>query len=748
MTDIFKDVNGVGHSVGRQLEARLAGDTDSFRTVVINDGSGEVILRTKGGMPEVTKTATPSAYKKPGKTPARSFVFRKLSDALPSVGRVAKRLGSTMKVIHPNYSIQGVTGYCVGKVRTKNTKYAEVKYNDVYRLSGTKFSINDGAVSTPAFNWVQGWQPGYIPYVVRNAYGKYQQFAGGAPGDRTTLYVGTTTGVSSIANGMPMGEVSFDRTYFDSAYDAGLHCSTDGVFTLCGGKIELGRSYWSLPGHIDRRVSFVRRITISTSSITATFNPPYLQSNEGAVTALLYDTLVPGEPPPAQLRPDLEAILCTSPVVDINYKGATEVPMSRAVSASIVSVNPDGSVQLNLTSSGGAVTNFTVGRNPPLRAKPNIVISGVRTERFSEGAPLEIEATYTVNASSSSELTVDNVWLYDPTTGPNNARQMFQGSKLDYLGGSCTNTVSYKLVADPAMLIMEGTATKNIAPGSGSASYSKIIGWEEMAVNTTFTTSLAQAEATISGYAGVAYYRYTYSGENYSREPQETTTVDYTTRDFIFCDPDEKVYVYLEVNVNPVINAKYVVSFRGVKTDFPITTNMSLSSLAVQGLTDMWYSHRFISDNGTFDHDVSDPNIRVPHVHCAAPPPFICAPFTSQNNCPYIAYTTKEEELRGATPEIYVDFSVTPCRPLYWSGNASSKYAGNVKFLALQLNLIAFNMTDHTYGYYIDEMFPWNDVTGAATPFRIQMANNVAGPWQGQLGTPFVDGEQLEITRT
>lgn len=750
----FQDRDNAGKTISGKLMSKVEDSANDYRTVVISDGDTTTMLKTKGGMPEVTQTKKKAVLS--SIEPKRSFVFRTHAAPRPTTGRIAKRNGTGMKTVLNAYSPIGEkVSYFVLPTATAFPGYDGVVYNDVCRLSGNNFTMNKGDVTLPAFDWVLNDQSSAVPYVVKNALGAYQQLAGGTPGDRTTLFVGTQNGVYSISNadGNPLGEVTFDRTNLSAAYDAGLYCSKDGVFTLCGGKLELGHTSASYPsGH--PLSSFVRGVTVAKSTITASFESPYIENSGTSETTIVYDAYPPLTPtaPPGE-------VAWSGPVADTRYSGNLTIPAIKSVIATIVEDLGNGNARVQLSTAGGQTHYFDVDHSTPgIPTKPAITVSSTETERFNEGSPFAVDIIYTVNGFSSISVQQDLVTLSFPNlsslttfvSGPS-----ARGVISDHLGGELVVTSVSRLVSDPNMVLAEGVASATIQPGPIRRLYQVISSSTEPNFFSEITIPMNDALTLVSHnndpvLGGSRLYSHTYAPlVDTSHTLQTERTFSYTTRDFIFCDPDEQVYVYFEVRVDSVINAKYVVSFRGVKTDFVVTKDIALSS--VTNLTSIWSGGRQISVTGGHGGSITGGyNHPAPPVaQCAPPPPLICAPFTTQANCPYIAYTTKAEELRGVTPEIYVDFNVRPVRPLGWTGNSSSKYDGVVDFLAIQFNHMAVNMIPHDVNsQYLDSVFPWDTVTGGPAPFRIQMANNVAGPWQSKLGTPFVDGTQLEITRT
>ena len=221
----------------------------------------------------------------------------------------------------------------------------------------------------------------------------------------------------------------------------------------------------------------------------------------------------------------------------------------------------------------------------------------------------------------------------------------------------------------------------------------------------------------------------------------DTTAITITSRDYVYADIDEGVFIYLETTAERAIyiedlkqtlamlagenaaadsdihsfHAKFVFSFRGADFVFgevgPVNTHPS----------------------GVMPNPVGTEYVfsQVPRV--PTPTPVFCPPYTQQGNCPYIAYTTRDEEAAGATPEVYVDFSVLPVF------QTMNDVDGVVQFPAYQASL-SYGLMAQAPDVWLNELFP--------KPARIQFCNGVEGPWQTQLGKGFeTPAVKVEITR-
>ncbi len=105
-----------------------------------------------------------------------------------------------------------------------------------------------------------------------------------------------------------------------------------------------------------------------------------------------------------------------------------------------------------------------------------------------------------------------------------------------------------------------------------------------------------------------------------------------------------------------------------------------------------------------------------------------CPVYGSQNSCPFIAYTTELEEAGGATPEIYVDFSLKPSMVSYSGALISDR----VEFACPRI-LLECNAPFLKAAIFHDDYF------------RVQFANGKKGPWADSIG--FSGNPKLDISR-
>lgn len=234
-----------------------------------------------------------------------------------------------------------------------------------------------------------------------------------------------------------------------------------------------------------------------------------------------------------------------------------------------------------------------------------------------------------------------------------------------------------------------------------------------------------------------------------------TNTIAYAgyARDYIYADIDEDVFLTFEVEATQ--SRSFSLSLGGDGYPACVGT-MGAGTLKVQYVLSVRGTKHFFVvydgpgeayDTALYAGEPTRKLIRVAAPHICQAPNF--APrFSSQGNCPFIAYTTKEEQAAGATPEIYLDMALVP-RPYMTSTPPSTL---TIEFVPLQCHWVAAGVLwDHPISSLnvVDDIASAsiNGLFGVDVPFRVQFANGVKGPWQSQLGEGFTGNPSMEITR-
>lgn len=297
----------------------------------------------------------------------------------------------------------------------------------------------------------------------------------------------------------------------------------------------------------------------------------------------------------------------------------------------------------------------------------------------------------------------------------------------------------------------------------------------ETGTNTTSTTLKLEIKdfAVLLDYAS----EYMHSGQlYYGRPPLGGTMYGRTvaiTKDYIYCDRDEEVYLTFEGTVTAqfdthgnapgLVEAKYVLSVRGEEHTFNVTVGSLYSGLVADsgGGTASTQSF-FLRQRDAVDSVAY--NYGFWYDTAFKPAPDFNPLFCSQSACPFIAYTTKAEEAAGAIPEFYLDMRLIPRR--YTSIGDKGTKTPALTFIPTQFNRVFYHLICglNTYspgtlptsyeltlnGRFVSDgkaYDPWEDfmfVEGT----RIQFSNGIVGPWAHKLGAKFTDENKFtDISR-
>lgn len=637
-----QDRDNAGKQTAKRLKSRIGGDVSGFRTVIEkNLATGEeVMLRTKGGMPEVTV--------KPGKKVElpedRTFVFRAIG---ATTGVIANRKGDGMAVIVPSFRLQGRSSSSVGNVGKSARKWRDVWRLDQTPRRGINESLPGGKTTfqingkdNPATELIYvadyGWSA--IPYLA-TLDGSYAKNPIGDTA-RSLLFVGVSDAsthavVSLKTDGTELERVTVPTSWWNDGSTCGLRATPDGCFYIYGGRIF---------------------------------------DNDGTVS-FYYDTLYSVNMSWAKVR------------------ASTVAPF------------------LSVVASGSHTVQNMVAY--PLRhSDPTDPLSTT-------------QLTFSTNGSGGAIYHTDRTYQDYGYAGTDTPIAFSYMAHID----AWTNESTFNGDA-----VTEGRMTiRGVVPAGE-------VGQDE----------ISPGEKTLLWYK-------TFNEENRSHGRRLTTT-NASSVDYIYADFDEGVFLSLEsymwgreswvtdsaYSIDGGCTIQWVLEIRGTRHVFPHHVAMPLLDTPINPASPTmpcvplhFSMHHYGEGWRTF--------AGFTYVFGGLwPVPMINAPFMSQANCPYIAYTTRAEEAAGATPEFYLDIEISPKR--YYL--TAADYGGSPRCHQFVSLFMFFLQT-----YNSIDLIPirnadlWDVIFPPNNPMRIQFCNGVKGPWADKLGSNYANNPKMEITR-
>ncbi len=717
MTDypFDQDRDNAGKTVAKRLKDRIGGDTSSFRTVIEKDiATGDVtMLRTKGGMPEITKTRPGKKEQEVGE---RTFVF-KIFGAASAV--IANKAGAGLDRIGAPF-LTGPASYFVAAWK----KVAKIKWMDVIRLDNPD-SVGDGdvilnhAAFTEQDKTLSTYSPSGVPYVHRVS-GLYAA-SNPSAATQSLLHIGLMSnagrGVTTIlktGGEGPTVQIS-DHTIPRIGYSANVRAKPDGTFLFYGGNVSF---------NIYDNLLFVA--TTTWSRIKTQEAAPYVvEEDHGAMGTTLL-----GEP----------AVTMTFPE---GYSGASGL------------VNYPGPLPIASTVLHPPLIPGSFVRKATLHSLQNYgqhTVTEIDDYAY-VGSDIQMKFSSSVDIQNFSHRnaydTGVQVYLTYDFINPQSPFNPMSLVSLDDNGGNAYIIIEYDAVIKYS-LTTAIPASKKLTD----------VTWSRRASTRVWPIGAWCAGTDTDGSARASGC----SMPANTHDRFDITELNVSTVDYLYADLDEDIYITLESSIYRFVqgaapgdwqpaeqhdlygySARYVVSIRGVETEFPIVFTLP------HNFGRPWAKQRGIGANG---YQVGSvwyyPDIGVYHMGYK-PTPIFNPAYMGQGNCPFIAYTTKAEEAQGVSPEFYLDMTVFLNR---WGSNPQSadgdRYGSVVVYTPMQFIKAYYQFiqieTDGTIAQnptaWEDHLFP----TGRDT-YRLQLCNGVKGPWAEKLGSDFSGNPQLDISR-
>lgn len=699
-------------NVGKGTESRMigrVGGADTIRKDYCTEPDGTVtMLVTRSGFPEfISKTSPEGATN-------RTFVFNRLGE---KTGVVANRSGGGLKAIG-SVKVGTTCGYSI----CSNVVHHPKKWFDIARLGDEKIAYNGVAMGClHEVEFLRSRPP--LFFAVKS----------GPSAVANTLEEKWEVAAFNRSGGIINSVTSDDSGGFRSDYSAGPSADPNGVFTF----------YWATVPGVDTYTWRHRTVKLTSEGVTAvagqsgTVNTKVSPEVTGSTTANTYSYTY------SRPKYTRNAVSGYVDIVVDEYTYSRPVLRSYSDGATLLYGEHSVSFEDKLVSATKVVTMYD---QTPVQITLNANLYGSEnsTNTYNTGSAqsLPIKVQRDVNyRNTQCTVTLSTVF------GPPLFSYRFTNDLTTDKPNPPHPNIFFTTPSDGEYVYPYSTydigygewCYLHETPASREHCFSTLA--RQNAYRTEqLTLHVAQFNAmNINAIVGGPFKEGFL--DNSPSHYYDTTTVSISSRDYVYADIGEDVFIYLEITAERTIYiedlkqtlamlaggnaaadidtctliAKLVLSFRGEKYTF-----------GEVGPVDTHPAPIAPNPGGTMDYVFS----QIPRVPSVTP--VFCPPYTQQGNCPYIAYTTKAEEVAGAVPEVYVDFSILPVFQTFEDSE------GVVQFPAIQASL-AYGLMSQTPDAWKNALFP--------KPIRVQFCNGTEGPWQEKIGDAFESGANVEISR-
>jgi len=766
-----------GDAQGASIERKMldaVGGMNTIRTqlMIAPDGS-ETLLKTGGGLARFINEPVKPEEPEPA-VPKRTFVFSRVAGMASAT--IANRNNSSLKVVKRGMQVNQDVSYFVHSYKT-DTK---VKWGDVYRLDAHTPKLNGKSTTPdsvayigPTSEWPQPATTPSLPY--RFQIPSTTTLSAG----RTGIFLGTTEcqeRVDYFDVYLPkVSQVKADGSIIDTvsitggpAWAAdmatGVRCDKNGKYSfawMVGGindpsitssYAEVTTGINAAPSITKHETNTVQNTGFSLSLSTTKSDPVHSERVVGQYYAAMRRRLV--YPPPW----DFNVYGWRAWAIEIFYPNETFDAFASSIKRTI-SRTLSGALQLQqhykdspylLDVSGRCDGVESVvdemGYVPPEKMYDkfyrNDSGSELRISRNSTStivakfpAPIcGVREVYSAELVNSTTLSLNGLkkitsiwWNYDaypmPIIAP--AGDYWVNNEYDYNGTS-------------RAIVEAGIAQQN-----------------EQAKETDEMLKYYGPPDIPGVFCHVEYEP--------DRAPTRTDSYVLTVKavDFVFSDPENGVAVYME----SLLTATFYYSKSG---GFPniyelpdvwnkVTSELKIDFVVKHQHGEFVHTHLdkpthipefawgFFSNPGDEDQENIFSGVHIPPLTTPAFNPI----YMNQGKCPWIGYTTHEEEAgidgkEPATPEFYIDMKLAP-KPTGTTeiGNSygPALYADVTTFTAHQLaalvrNYLAVNAPPE---YWSNHLFP--------SPVKIRFSYGIPNPWVDAIGAPFSENDHVTISR-
>lgn len=730
----------------RALAAGVGLTTRRNKVLPLADDDTPIPARIGQGQPKLNASSS--------EVEARTFMFSLFSGTSATL---ANRVpgSSSLRIVALNIAVNAAT-YCIGRLNTYLSRW-----RDCWRIDGLTFGIN-GHVPHPAVDMgvVPAHERSALPYVANDG-NYYPTCIGDAT--RSTVFIGKAQ--ESVA---PVVQ-SISTTGTVKSSISGTNVSNTS-YSAAGIRLDASENFRIYGMNLSHANDAIFTMYPTWSTIQASRTAPYLQQlGYGAYVAVTvrgnpYLTSYNAVNHNAALNSHTSAGFSITPTLCAFYIAPSIINRIPGSAPSwIMSWDENYDILSNLLTSDYIPSS---GESAIQRTASYVyTIDNSISSYGYVGADIEMSLLATLDVDYSSHRK-SAVQYYPYTSGGSPAE--FSGGFVNDAAASAAMTTTIKLSASLSAI---GALTDIVCTFSGSyvndftyvpTFVSSPVQGRLTHYNVTYGSEAAM-DAAIAAQGADGYNKIRADSVLSTPTGTKTSTrnrvLTAKTKDFIFADIDEAIYLMLEglltLTRNETYNfgtgswstsdtynllLKYVLDVRGTLSNFIVYDGNTFSAPIIDEAS-------VISGDGSVDpienwHTEYHPGYK--------PPPVFTPPFMAQGNCPYIAYTTAAEEAAGAAHELYLDISI---KILKYTTFAGDRYSTGVvpmvphQFLAMFRRYIGGENKSEYPTYSLAQNASFWDTLFPATPFRIQFSNGVAGAWNTVLGAPFTTNPTTEITR-
>lgn len=752
----------------------VVGGMDTIRTRISVDPvtGSETLLKTSAGL---ARFMTTQKEREEEVVTFRTFVFATF--AAPTAARVANRNGGALKTVKKLISANKDVAYFVHPYRTDKT----VRWGDVMRIDGTQALVN-GKTKTPSTvgKILTAAYPG-LPYRFENPGGTT------LPNGRSPVFIASTeveyaygagytfkptiavVGTDGVATEVLTISTTDALWFADSA--TGVRCDKDGVYSfawLVDARPSLTTVYsevaTALGAAPSETLRLVQNETMLPPSLAVSAPGPSNSKDLNVVGTYLGNYLqeLVYPPPWGWIDDSWRAWAIRRYYSGTTFnayvpitKTTTNRNISGGVSKKTIYANTGYAIDYEMVFSGGESEVYETPQFNQDAEVYQLAIGGSKLTLNSSSSSimkaLFVAPVCSVNTLYSAEVTTTSNFYYKFGESLASVTWDYSPVGIPYVGPAGDQWVELKIDTDPPY----NPVSKSVIEDSIAAHNQWAIQNEEEVLKINGPWDGPIRTIVMDG------------APVHSRS--DTRNLLVRANDFVYADPDEGIAVYMRSTLTVALAySKTANPELGETIPGFMENDLNWNSINSHLLIEFVIQHRggqhVITHYNAqthlpeiscgFAYNPGDEGDMTKWFTCIHVPgettPVFNPIYMSQGKCPWIAYTTIDEEAGigtspPATPELYVDMRLKP-RPAGTMDVAENHYGPALysdvtTFTAHQLASLVRNYLAHNAptDYWDTVLFP--------SPVSVRFAFGISGPWVNSIGSPFSDSDHVSISR-